>query len=547
MKQKEQITSPFHSVAGNLISKGLIILPLRVNEKAPLVSNWTSFTLEQSKEYLNKQQLFNAGLLLGEATGIVALDFDNNVDGLHQKILKVCGQSDVVKKGAKGGTIFFRYNGEKSKKWKRNGEMVLELLSTGTQTVIPPSIHPGTQQPYKYTKGKSLEDIKASDLPYLPANFHDKMDELIDGKEVFKISSNLDIIGEALYYVEADDYDTWLKCGMALKNDFGDDGFDVWEKWSATNPKYNPNELFPKWQSFKGEGITSASVFQMAIKNGFIPPKNASSFYNVNNAKTEFDRWRLKGRPVGLSTGIEPFDRLLHIRPKEFTIITGTPNSGKSEFLDFLLYNLVKNHSQKVMFASFEKEPTDHVESFVHRITGKGLENRTSDEESRALDIIQESLFFYNHLYETRDIDGILDRAQELVDKVGLNVLAIDPFSYVTSKEISNEFAHVRYVCIKITKFAKKNNIHVVLVAHPKTLENRKVDKEKQERLTLYAISGGANFYNKCDNGIVVSRDGSEVDIDIQKVRKQDVDTTGNFVMNYDKATRSYTTFNGGF
>lgn len=545
--RNHKISSPFHEVADDLTNRGLVIIPLKEQSKIPLIRDWTNTTNEQSKQFINQQGNFNVGLVLGKPSGIIALDFDNNIEGLHQKILKVCGQSDVVKKGQKGGTIFFKYNGEKSFKWKKNGEMVLELLSDGTQTVIPPSIHPKTKKPYYYTKGVTLKDVDLNTLPYLPDNFAERIDKLFTGKDNIMSGSNLDIAQEALYFVKADEYDTWLKCGMALKNEFGEEGFEVWEKWSITDPKCNPEELAPKWKSFKRDGLTCATIFQIAIKNGYKPPRNASSFYNVGNAKLEFDRWRLKGRPVGLSTGIEPFDKLLHIRKKEFTLITGTPNSGKSEFLDYLLFNLVEKHKLKCMFASFEKDPTDHVESFVHRLTGKALEVRNKEEEIQALEKVKDHLFFYNHLYESRDIDDILSRAEELIKKVGLDILAIDPYSYITSKEIANEFTNVRYVCIQLTKFAKKHGLHIFLVAHPKTLESRKVNKEKEERLTLYSISGGANFYNKCDNGIVVSRDGREVDIDIQKVRKQDVDSTGRFTMEYNKPTRSYKTFTGEY
>ena len=546
---KQLLNSPYHAVARSLLDKGLVTVPLRELSKAPFVPNWTSLTVDEARKHLDTKAIYNVGLLLGKPSGILALDFDNNMDGLHQKILKICGQSEVIKKGEKGGTIFFRYNGEKSKKWKKSGEMVLELLSDGTQTVLPPSVHPGTKAPYVYTKGKTLDNIELTELPYLPTDFEQRIDALFEGKD-FMAGSDLDIAREALYFITPDDYDTWLQCGMALKNDFGEEGFEVWEKWSATHPKCRPDELYPKWESFKGEGITCGTIFKLAIENGFTPPKNASSFYNVGNAKIELDRWRLKGRPVGYTTGVQGFDRHLHLRKKEFTIVTGTPNSGKSEFLDHLLYSVTKTHNLKCMFASFEKDPALHVESFVHRITKKDLDARSTEEEQAALRFIQEHFFFYNHLYETRDIDKILAKAEELVKKAKIDILAIDPFSYLTSKEIVNEFAHVRHTCIKINKFTKKTGCHVILVAHPKTLETRKIvvkEGEEAPRLSLYAISGGATFYNNCDNGIVISRDGKEIEVDIQKVRQQETDSCGRFVMEYNKPTRTFTTYRGEY
>ena len=547
---KTKTTSPYHEIAETLIKKGLVVIPLRADSKIPLLPEWTSFTKEQSKKQLEVAGGFNIGLLLGEPSGIVALDFDIDMDNLHRRILKVCGQSDVVKKGAKGGTIFFRFDGEKAKKWKRNGEMVLELLSTGNQTVIPPSIHPDTMEPYIYTKGKSLADIVSTDLPFLPKDFISKMDELFEGKTpMMTTGSNLDIASEALYFIEADDYDTWLKCGMALKNEFMDEGFEVWEKWSLTNDKCKPEELFPKWKSFKGGGITTATIFQMAIKNGYNPPKNAGNFYNVNNIKAVMQKWRVKGRFLGWDSGIEAFDKLLHIRRREFTVVTGRPGSGKSEFLDFLVHKLSKENDLKTMLISFENTPEDHAESFVHRAVGKDLQNRTMEDEILAIQKIQDNIFFYEHERASKDIDSLLERAKEVRKNQGLDILVIDPYCYLTSKDIANEFANARYICLRLSNFAKENNIHVFLVAHPKTLDAKKVTQGRAPALTLYSISGGATFYNVIDNGIIISRDtdNNDVEVDIQKVKKQAVDSTGTFLMSYDKPTREFVNYKGEF
>lgn len=37
----------------------------------------------------------------------------------------------------------------------------------------------------------------------------------------------------ALGYVPADDRETWRKVGMALKAEFGDEGFVLWSEWSS--------------------------------------------------------------------------------------------------------------------------------------------------------------------------------------------------------------------------------------------------------------------------------------------------------------------------
>lgn len=62
----------------------------------------------------------------------------------------------------------------------------------------------------------------------------------------------------------ADDYHTWVEVGQALKAGFGDSGLPLWEGWSAQSPKYKPGECARKWNSFKGSGLTLATVYKWA-------------------------------------------------------------------------------------------------------------------------------------------------------------------------------------------------------------------------------------------------------------------------------------------
>lgn len=55
------------------------------------------------------------------------------------------------------------------------GNKVLQILSTGRQTVIPPSIHPDTGQPYRWTNGHSLYDTPLKALPALPRDYRERI------------------------------------------------------------------------------------------------------------------------------------------------------------------------------------------------------------------------------------------------------------------------------------------------------------------------------------------------------------------------------------
>ncbi|WP_017772312.1 DUF927 domain-containing protein [Paraburkholderia kururiensis] len=75
----------------------------------------------------------------------------------------------------------------------------------------------------------------------------------------------------ALGYVPADDRDTWRKVGMALKAEFGDEGFVLWSEWSQQAASYNERAARDTWKSFKGGRITINSLFHLAKVGGFDP------------------------------------------------------------------------------------------------------------------------------------------------------------------------------------------------------------------------------------------------------------------------------------
>ncbi|MGA3887653.1 phage/plasmid primase, P4 family [Ralstonia nicotianae] len=73
----------------------------------------------------------------------------------------------------------------------------------------------------------------------------------------------------ALEYVPADDRDQWCRIGMSLQSEFGDAGFDIWDAWSQRSERYNERDARSVWKSFKGGGITIATLFKVAREHGY--------------------------------------------------------------------------------------------------------------------------------------------------------------------------------------------------------------------------------------------------------------------------------------
>jgi len=130
------------------------IIPL---QKRPTMKNWQKYctdlpTEKEIKEWMYKYGDCNIGIALGTKVSknrqIACLDIDD--EELIEPVLLALSGSGPKKKGKKGLTVFVLTDevttNHKYKRTGSNGKPVLkpsvELLAHGSQTVIPPSIHP---------------------------------------------------------------------------------------------------------------------------------------------------------------------------------------------------------------------------------------------------------------------------------------------------------------------------------------------------------------------------------------------------------------------
>lgn len=65
--------------------------------------------------------------------------------------------------------------------------------------------------------------------------------------------------------------ETWVRMGMAVKAEFGDAGFDVWDAWSQQADNYSAGAARSAWKSFKrsASGIGIGTLFKDAIAAGY--------------------------------------------------------------------------------------------------------------------------------------------------------------------------------------------------------------------------------------------------------------------------------------
>jgi AAA domain/Bifunctional DNA primase/polymerase, N-terminal len=171
--------SVYEAHAPLLVALGLCPLPIEPGTKrpalytgggyAPMV-NWTT-----RPPITAPQPGAGIGVRLGDVLVALDIDTDDAAIGcaLIDEVLPSPELRTVTKAGKRGQTLFFRVSeGERipSKRFKVNGVIVAELLSSGKQTVLPPTVHPDTQLPYVWGNGMTLYNTDISTLPELPTD-----------------------------------------------------------------------------------------------------------------------------------------------------------------------------------------------------------------------------------------------------------------------------------------------------------------------------------------------------------------------------------------
>jgi len=81
----------------------------------------------------------------------------------------------------------------------------------------------------------------------------------------------MDALTDKLSYIPADDYDTWLTVGMALKHEGF--GWETWDEWSRSSAKYAEGVCERKWRSFNennaGQPATGGTIDHLARLGGW--------------------------------------------------------------------------------------------------------------------------------------------------------------------------------------------------------------------------------------------------------------------------------------
>lgn len=271
--------------------------------------------------------------------------------------------------------------------------------------------------------------------------------------------------------------------------------------------------------------------------------------FTVSDFEQSLDALFENGMQRGVTIGHECFDRLCSFETKRLCIVTGIPGSGKSEFIDEIAERLNMRYGWRFAYFSPENAPLAyHASKLIEKFTGKkfGKMTLTYGEYKQVKEHLEQDFFFISPKDDFK-IDTILERARFLVRRRGIKSLVIDPYNRLENDmQGRSETLYISQVLDKLTNFAQRNDILIILMAHP-----TKLPKNQDGAIqvpTLYDISGSANFFNKADFGLVVHRNRAEnnVEVHVQKVKFRHLGEVGMALFKYNLNNGRYTPFTNG-
>ena len=278
----------------------------------------------------------------------------------------------------------------------------------------------------------------------------------------------------------------------------------------------------------------------------------SGSVFDIVASAASIAAWSKTAHDTGFRSGIECVDALYRPARGLLTVVTGSPGSGKSEMLDALMCRYAMSH--KLRFAIYSPEnfpPAMHAVKLADKMLSLNPKNtmRATTHEM-AVEMVEktmERLGAFFSLIDLSEGDNTLDALIDTLDKNWEELkhpdgFVIDPWNELeaTLRPGERETDYIGRCLARLRRWARKRNVILWVVAHPTKL--KKDDEGNYIVPTPYDISGSANWYNKADNAITVSRKGNSryVELHVQKIKQKIHGQRGIADLVYDNKTGMY-------
>lgn len=223
-------------------------------------------------------------------------------------------------------------------------------------------------------------------------------------------------------------------------------------------------------------------------------------------------------------------------------VVTGRPNSGKTDWIRSTLARLMFKRQKRVAFLSFE-EPNKRKQ-ILHIMQTAFDEERVGDAGEERINSMLD--FLDRHMVNLQMVDTVptpsniiaLCQQASLDSGHDADFLCVDPYLFIENEmPMESETQQIKSVLTTFQQWARDRHKWVIVIAHPRKLV--KDGTGEYEEVDEYSISGSAHWANLADFLLAVkrvfpmgaqdigSRAPSYTVVNVIKVRDQDICHTG--------------------
>jgi twinkle protein len=282
-------------------------------------------------------------------------------------------------------------------------------------------------------------------------------------------------------------------------------------------------------------------------------PFPVEGVFSVNDIEEDINNMLEFGMIKGEPTGWDSVNGLYTPAPGQWSLVTGIPSMGKSEWLDAMAINIAENAGWTFGICSPENQPISwHAAKLMEKRMGErlvaGRVNQSKFQEAKSW--VNDHFKFI--MPEEPSLEAVHAKAKFLIRRHGMKGLIIDPYNELDHTKRKDGVSETEYVSTFLTqlrKFARDNQIHTWLVAHPAKL--MKDLKGVYPVPDGYTVSGSAHFYNKADNIIAVHRDvrnpQAPTEVHVQKIRSRWLGKRGTAYLQWQPNSGRFKEFDGAY
>lgn len=226
--------------------------------------------------------------------------------------------------------------------------------------------------------------------------------------------------------------------------------------------------------------------------------------------------------------------------PKNTTILTGYPSSGKS----YLLLNLqmalsVKYGHKHVIFTPEMGDPEWVLLTMIEIASGKYARDLNENQISAVMNWLQDKflLLTCDHTPKLPDIAKDLKEAQKMMG--GINTFSIDNLNDMKHDFTGTNDIYYEQWILEFNGLANSYNCHGYLTAHPLSsgnIDDMMIPPEPRR------IKGGGAFWNKGYNVISMARENEYCRLAFYKIKPRIVGKTGIIDLKVDFRRNTYFT-----